>query len=243
MKTAIVIQARTGSNRLPRKVLAELAGRTVLEYTIRRCQLAKKASSIIVATSNLTSDDAVAELAAAHGVLVFRGSENDVLLRYVEACQRYKIKVLVRITADCPLIDPKIINQVIEKYECAPSDYIFVRYYPDGLGAAELLTFSALQRAMAETTPAQTYYREHVMTYITEHPEKFSLTFLDAPVALRKPAVHLSVDNVTDLEIARRIAKHFLPRMDFDIQEIMEFLDESPELAALSRRRTEAVSR
>ena len=243
MKPAIIIQARSGSKRLPQKVLAAFAGKTVLEYVVRRCQQAKHASCCIVATSNLPADDAVSELAASLGVLVFRGSENDVLLRYVEACRQYGVEVLVRITADCPLVDPKIIDQVIEQYERAPADYVFVQDYPNGLGAAELMTLPALERTLAETTPAQTHYREHVMTYIIEHPKEFSLSLLDAPDALRKPTIHLSVDCPEDLEITRQIAEHFAPRMDFDIPEVLGFLEQHPELAALSQRRSAAANR
>ncbi len=237
MKPPIIIQARTGSKRLPRKVLAELAGRTVLEYVIRRCRQSKNSSKVIVATSALPEDDAVAQLAAFLETPVYRGSENDVLLRYTEAARYFDATVLIRITADCPLIDPAFIDRVVDIYRQAPVDYVFVQGYPDGVGAAELLTLSALERSLAETRPDETYYREHVMTYILNHPEKFSLHIEDAPSAFLKPEIHLSVDESDDLEIVRRICGHFAPRLDFHTEEIMEFLADHPDLAQLSKRR------
>ena len=244
MNPDIVIQARTGSKRLPGKVLAKVAGgKTVLEYVILRCRQARNVSRIIVATTDLPADRAVAELACSLGVLVFCGDELDVLLRYVKTCREFKIKVLVRITADCPLIDPSIIDEVIERYRKKSADYVFTRNYPNGLGAAELMTRIALERSASETTMSQTYYREHVMTYMLDHPEKFSLGIEDAPIELRKPAIHLSVDEPDDLELVRRIASHFYPRTDFSTADILNFLSTHPDLEALSRRRVDGVKK
>lgn len=237
MKPPIIIQARTGSKRQPRKVLAELAGGTVLECVIRRCQQSTNSSEVIVATSTLPGDNEVAELTAFLGIPVYRGSENDVLLRYIEAARKFDATVLIRITADCPLIDPAVIDRVVDIYRQTPADYVVVQGYPNGVGDAELLTLSALERSLAETSPDETFYREHVMTYIVDHPEIFSLHIEDAPAAFWKPEIHLSVDEPDDLEIVRQIYKHFAPRLDFHAAEIMEFLADHPDLALLSKRR------
>lgn len=237
MKPPIIIQARTGSKRLPRKVLAELAGRTVLEYVIRRCQQSTNSSEVIVATSTLPGDNGVTDLAALLGIPVYRGNENDVLLRYIEAARRFDATVLIRITADCPLIDPVIIDRVVDIYRQTPTDYVLIQGYPNGVGAAELLTLPALERSLAETRPDETYYREHVMTYIVDHPEKFSLHIEDAPTEFWKPEIHLSVDEPDDLAIVRRICEYFAPRLDFHTGEIIEFLADHPDLELLSKRR------
>lgn len=238
LKPPIIIQARMGSKRLPGKVLATLSSHTVLEFVIQRCRLSKNTSEIMVATTTLPHDDAVMELAASLGVLVCRGSEDDVLSRYVDAAQLLQASVLIRITADCPMIDPKLIDRVVDMYQHAPADYVFVQGYPIGLGAAELLTVSALRRSLAETSIEEKYYREHVMTYILDHPEKFALHIENAPPEYRKPEIHLSVDEPVDLDIVRRICEHFAPRLDFQTQEILGFLENHPDLMMLSRRRT-----
>lgn len=236
MKPLIIIQARTGSTRFPRKVIAELAGHTVLDYVIRRCLMSNNTSGVVVATSTLPGDDKVVEIAKSQGIPFYRGSENDVLARYVGASHHFGTDILVRITADCPLIDPAIIDTVVAIYCQTPADYVFVQGYPDGVGAAELVTLSALERSMSETRPDQIYYREHVITYLLENPQKFSLLIADAPIAFRKPELHLSVDEPLDLEIVRRICENFAPRLDFGITDIISFLENHPDLAALSRR-------
>jgi spore coat polysaccharide biosynthesis protein SpsF (cytidylyltransferase family) len=146
--------------------------------------------------------------------------------------------VLMRITADCPLIDPNVIDQVAEIYQQARgADYVFVQGYPVGLGSAELVTLSALERSLAETSPGQTYYREHVITYLLDHPEKFHLHIEDAPPSSRRPNIHLAVDEREDLEIVRRICEYFAPRIDFQTYEVLTFLEENPNLASSSMRR------
>jgi len=232
MRPPIVIQARTGSTRLPGKVLANVAGRTVLEYVILRCLQNRSGAGVTVATSVRPGDDAVETLAASLGVRVYRGSEDDVLSRYVEAARMLGADVLIRITADCPLIDPRVIDQVVEIHRHAQeADYVFVQDYPVGLGSAELVKLSALERSLAETSPGQTYYREHVVTYILDHPEKFRLHLEDAPPAFRKPNLHLAVDEHEDLEIVRHICEHFAPRIDFRTDEVLTFMEENPDLA------------
>lgn len=232
MSIPIIIQARTGSKRLPRKVLAELAGSTVLGHVIDRCRQAKNVGEVLLATTVEPGDDAVAELAASLGIPVYRGSESDVLLRYIEAARTIDADVLIRITADCPLVDPRVIDRVADMYLESPADYVFIENYPDGLGAAELMTLSALETTLAETEPEDTYYREHVMTYILERPGRFVHNIVQAPERWRKPEIHLSVDDADHLENARRIAEHFAPRTDFSLEEVVEFLESRPDLYA-----------
>jgi spore coat polysaccharide biosynthesis protein SpsF len=235
----IVIQARMGSRRLPGKVLAELSGRTVLEYVIQRCKLSGYASAVMVATTTLPRDDPVVDLCERLNTRVYRGSEDDVLSRYLGASRTLDATHLVRITADCPLIDPVVIDDVISICRKTPADYVYIQDYPNGLGDAELLAVSALERSVAETTSNDSYYREHVMTYMVEHPEKFTLKIVDARAPFRKPEIHLSVDEPADLEIVRKICAFFYPRFDFGMEEILTFLDDNPDLAQLSRRRWE----
>lgn len=222
---------------MPRKVLAQLSGRTVLEYVIQRCKLSGNASAVMVATTTLPRDEAVVQLCEGLNIPVYRGSEDDVLARYLGAARTVDATHLIRVTADCPLIDPAVIDDVISIWRKTPADYVYIQDYPNGLGEAELLAVSALERSVAETTSDDSYYREHVMTYMVEHPENFTLKIVDAPAPFRKPEIHLSVDEPADLEIVRKICEFFYPRLDFGTEEILLFLDDNPELAKLSRRR------
>ena len=230
-----IIQARTGSSRLPGKVLAKLADHTVLYYVIRRCQQSRNLRSILVATTRHAADDPVAHLAESLGVGVYRGSENDVLKRYAEAATQVKADPVIRITADCPLIDPAVIDEMIDLYIRYPYDYVFIDGYPRGSDGAEVLSLSSLQRTLEETRPEDTYYREHVMTYLVDHPEKFSLKIEKAPEALRRSDLRLCVDEQADFELVRHVCEHFAPREDFTLLEIIAFLDQHPEIAMLNR--------
>ena len=175
MKPVAIIQARMGSTRLPGKVMKRLCDDTVLGYVITRCQQSRKLHGILVATSNLPADDCVAEFAALRNIPIFRGSENDVLSRYIEAAKTVEADVVVRITADCPVIAPEVIDKVIILYENQNPDYAFIDGYPNGLGAAEVLSLAALERASDQIDTDEGYHREHVMTYLLENHEKFRL--------------------------------------------------------------------
>ena len=222
----IVIQARCGSTRLPNKVLADLCGEPVLAWVIRRCIQSSQAGGVVVATSVLERDDAVAEISAGLQVPVFRGSETDVLSRYVEAARSFSANVLVRVTADCPFVDPAVIDEVIGLHLASPgADYVGVRNYPEGLGAAEVLRVPALQTALARTTPADTHYREHVMTFLTAHGSDFELLTPEAPRHLQRAGAHFSIDTPVDLENARKLAAFFHPSRSFHIDDILAWMD------------------
>ena len=176
MRPVAIIQARCGSTRLPGKVLKPLAGHTVLRYVIERCRLSRSLADVIVATTVEPADDAIETYCQSLGVPVYRGSQEDVLLRYVEAAAWSHADPIVRITSDCPLIEPSLIEQALAAYRGNPADYLFIEGYPRGTGDIELMTLPALRRALIETQPDQAYYREHVMTYLTDHPEAFTLS-------------------------------------------------------------------
>lgn len=234
MNPIAIVQARTGSTRLPGKVLAKICDRTLLEYVLYRCKLSAKLAGVMLATTKLKDDDPLELIAHSMKVGIFRGSENDVLERYLKAAELANADVVVRITADCPLIDPDIIDQAIEVYLQSPADYVFISGYPGGLGAAEVLTISSLRRAYEETAPSDTYYREHVMTYLTDNPTKFSLRIKQAPPGVNRPEFKLSVDEQSDLDVVRHICEYFYPRMDFSAHEIIAFLDQHPEISCIN---------
>jgi len=229
-----IIQARMDSSRLPSKIVAPIAGNPLLYYVIKRVLLSKL-EKIVVATTEMPVDSIVGFVSQEYGVDCFRGDESDVLSRFVQAAKLYNASAVVRITADCPLIDPEVINKIMDIYEEYPgSDYIFIEGYPRGLGDVEFISNSALEKCFRETGKNQTYYREHVMTYITENPDKFNIRIEKSPMKERRD-YRLCVDELDDLKVVREVYNHFLPRMDFNSEDIIGYLDENPEIAEINR--------
>ncbi|MGO9875098.1 MAG: GNAT family N-acetyltransferase [Acidimicrobiia bacterium] len=200
--TLCVVQARTGSTRLPGKVLQELGGRPLLQFMLDR--LADlRVDEVVVATSTLARDDAVAEIARAAGRAVLRGSESDVLDRFADALLAHPADHVVRLTADCPLIDPALVEAVIARHLDRGADYtsnVFPRTFPRGLDC-EVMTGAALQTAHTEAVDA--IEREHVTPFLYRRPERFSLANLrnDAPLGRER----WTVDTVDDLTFVREI--------------------------------------
>jgi spore coat polysaccharide biosynthesis protein SpsF len=167
-RTVAIIQGRMGSSRLPGKVLLELAGKPMLEHVIERTRRARTLDDIIVATTTDPSDDPIAAFAVSTGVPFTRGSLHDVLDRYYQAAKTYQADVIVRITADCPVIDPDVIDETVKlatDFSCNRLPPPFTRSFPIGLDV-EVCTFAALERAWKEST--ETFHREHVMPYLYE---------------------------------------------------------------------------
>jgi spore coat polysaccharide biosynthesis protein SpsF len=248
MRPTAIIQARVGSSRLPGKVLRPLvSGRNVLEYAIARCRLSQRLADVTIATTVSANDDEVARVAERNGVRVYRGSERDVLDRYVGAMHRFGADPVVRLTADSPLLASANIDEVIASYQTVPADYVCVEGYPLGLGIAECVSAAAVLRAHAATGPDEDYYREHVTTYIIDNPGLFALRITAPQPALNRPELRLTIDEAPDLEAARRVAGHFAPRIDYTIAETIAFLDAHPEVRALNahvhQRSHEAIRR
>lgn len=234
MRPIIIIQARMGSSRLPGKVLAEIEGQPILDWVFYRCRRSVNAAGVILATTDMPADDPLESLARRRKVPVFRGSEHDVLRRYVEAAVAFRVDSVIRITADCPLIDPEIIDQAIDAYMAVSADYLYIEGYPNGLGAAEVLSVAALHRAYRATKPSDIYYREHVMTYLTSNPGEFSLCIKKAPSNLFWPELRLCVDEPLDLELVRFVCRQFAPRMDFTATEVISLLRARADMAAIN---------
>ena len=173
--TLAIIQARLGSTRLPGKVLKKILGKTVLEHIIERLSYAKKIDQLIIATSSLSENDQIADLAKQKGISCFRGDEDDVLNRFYRAALQYKGDIVVRITGDCPLVDPFVVDKIIDYHLSHGGDYTsntIKRTFPRGI-VAEVFTFDVLKRlCQMELNPA---YREHVTQYILHNPENFKI--------------------------------------------------------------------
>lgn len=235
MKVVAIIQARMGSTRFPGKVLEPLCDSTVLGYVIDRCKQCSALENVIVGTSNLPVDDKIEEYLEAMSVPVFRGNETDVLLRYVEAANKFSIQNIVRITADCPLIDPNVIHRVVNLYRIEPCDYAYIEGYPNGLGEAEVVSLGALEKALALTSPNETVYREHVTTYIYKHPKDFKLSIQQSPGVLNRPDLRFCLDEQNDLKVIRHVARHFYPCKDFDTSEIISYMENNPNIQEINK--------
>jgi spore coat polysaccharide biosynthesis protein SpsF len=171
MNVVAIIQARMSSTRLPGKVLMPLVGKPVLEHVVSRIEYCKTIQKIVVATSVDSSDDAIEIWCNTRSISCFRGSLNDVLDRYYQAAKQYKADAIVRITADCPVIDPTIVDEVVSGYSDGGFEFFGLSgEFPDGLDCT-VFAFSAIERAWKESTLYSE--REHVGPYIEKHPELF----------------------------------------------------------------------
>ncbi|NER37086.1 MAG: aminotransferase class III-fold pyridoxal phosphate-dependent enzyme [Oscillatoria sp. SIO1A7] len=234
MNVVAIIQARMASTRLPGKVLADIAGKPMLWHIVKRVGQAKTLSRVVVATSNNSSDDPVVELCLEAGIDFVRGSEADVLDRYYQAAKTHAADAIVRITADCALIDTQAIDRVVSVFEKSGYDYVTntLRYtYPDGLDT-EVFTFEALQQAWQEARkPSE---REHVTPYI-RFSGKFRIQNVEHDLDLSSYNYQWSVDEAADLEFVRQVYRHLGERPEFGMQDVLNLLEKRPELQVIQQ--------
>jgi len=225
-----IIQARMGSTRLPGKVLMEICGKPLLWHVVNRVSYSKYISQIVIATSTNPKDDEIEEFAKKYKLKVFRGSENDCLDRYYKAAKKYKADVVVRITADCPLICPEIIDKVISEYIKGKFDYVtnsIIYTYPDGVDV-EVFSFKTLKKAWEEAKdPVE---REHVTVYI-RNSGKFKIKNVVNDKPVDPQGYKWSVDRIEDLEFVREVYKHLYKDNEiFSYDDIMDLLNRYPEI-------------
>lgn len=237
MKIVAIVQARMGSSRLPHKVLKDLAGATVLDRVLNRMGRSRLIQETLVATTTEPADNAIVEHCERTGQKVFRGAEQDVLDRYYQAAKSTNADVVVRITSDCPLIDPEVTDATVRAFLDQRSDYtsnVRVRTYPRGLDT-EVMTVQALERAWREGT--KPYQREHVTPYIYENPGKFKLHGIenDADCSQHR----WTVDTPEDLQLLRAVYAQFGGRDDFGWREVLELVEADPSLANINRHVTQ----
>lgn len=202
MRTLTVVQARTGSTRLPGKVLEQIGGRTMLEWVLHRAEWAGL-GDVIVATTTDKADDPVARLATRNGFGCHRGSPDDVLERFYDAACWWDADQIVRVTADCPLLCPQLLVRTVDLLEHVGVDYTAVIGAPTGFGQ-EAFTMGLLQAAYQEA--ADPSEREHVVPWMLARPDRFKLGYVTARPLLRKHSGwDLSVDTPADLALIRRL--------------------------------------
>jgi spore coat polysaccharide biosynthesis protein SpsF len=243
MRIVAILQARVGSTRLPGKVLMDLGGEPMLARVVNRVQRARTLSQVVVATTNEPRDDAVAALAAQRGWAWFRGSTDDVLDRFYHAALAHQADVVVRVSGDCPLIDPAVIDQIVTLFLDGQPELAFAdnrqpaHTFPIGLDA-EVMRLDALTRAWHED--ANPAWREHVTPYIIRHPELFRQTSLNHPTDLSRH--RWTVDTPADFELVQQVYAHF-GQDTFTWAEALALLEAHPEWSALNEHVEQRVVR
>jgi spore coat polysaccharide biosynthesis protein SpsF len=235
LKVVAIIQARLGSTRLPGKALLDIAGSPMLARVVERTKRARMLDSVIVATTVKLSDDPIARLCEDSVWPCFRGSEEDVLDRYFHAAQLHQADVVVRITSDCPLVDPQILDSAIKVYlRGQPSvDYVSNGFpsntFPRGLDV-EVVRFAALKKAWQEDNNME--WREHVTPYIYYHPELFQIEGVTNDIDYS--GMRWTVDTPEDLELIRTIYSHF-GHDHFSWRDVIEAIDKNPHWLDINR--------
>ncbi|MBZ5653916.1 MAG: aminotransferase class III-fold pyridoxal phosphate-dependent enzyme [Acidobacteriia bacterium] len=232
-----IVQARMGSSRLPGKSLADIEGKPMLWHVVKRVKRASLVDRVVVATSTQPADNAIEEMCHAHGIACYRGSENDVLDRFYHAARAERAAKVVRITADCPLTDPEVIDRVIRRFQRGDLDYAsnaMVRSYPDGLDT-EVFSFAALERAWHEASKSSE--REHVTPYLRS--EKFRTANVENHSTCLYQHYRWTVDEAEDLEFIRAVYRGFREKNDFGMNDVLALLEKNP---GLEKMNSEIVS-
>lgn len=231
-----IIQARMGSSRLPGKVLVDIAGKPMLWHVVLRARRSQCLGQVVVATTREANDDPVEEFCRSAGFPCFRGDAVDVLDRYYQAARLYKAQTIVRLTADCPLIDPGEIDRTIRAFLRAKVDFAanrlpppWKRTTPIGMDC-EVVSLSALMRAWREAQAP--YAREHVMPYLYEQPGRFETLLVDHEPDLGH--LRLTVDTPEDLSLIRAIFEKFGNSDDISLTEVLNLLEKEPKLLSIN---------
>lgn len=240
MRKVAVVPARMGSERLPGKMMREIAGKPVIGHLLDRLAHCRSIDDIVVATSINDEDDAIARYCDARSALCFRGSDTDVLDRLLRALESQRSDIGVLVFGDNLLIDPKIVDEFVGYFDQAGGvDFVsndLTTTYPPGM-EVEVFRVSALRQAAASAVDPE--YREHGTLFIRRHPDAFRLVNIEAQGDLRRPSIELELDTIEDIEVIEAVLSHFGDRTDFSIHELISFMDANPDIA----ERNQAVQR
>lgn len=241
MSAGVIVQARTGSTRLPGKVLLRVQGHTLLGHLLRRLGRAKTIERIVVATTTRPEDEAILEEARRHGALTSTGSEEDVLSRYLGAAREHDIDPVVRVTSDCPLHDPMVLDRAVALYsirrdageavDLVTNGRPGARTYPRGLDT-EVAARRVLEDAHARM-PANAPEREHVTQYLYRHAEDYRIEDLRLPIDLS--FLRWTVDTGADYDFVREVYDALYPtHPEFGMNDVLALLSRRPELVAIN---------
>lgn len=222
--------------RLPGKVMMDIAEKPMLEHIVERLRECQRLDEVIIATSDLPEDEILLKFAEAKGYRIATGSAYDVLSRYLKLARELPTDYIVRICADCPLIDPPVVDEIIKTHlDSKNADYtsnIVKRTFPIGLDA-EIFSTPVLEKE--ERLAKEGYYREHVTNFMLEHPQIFVLQNVEAKGILRRPALRLTVDTIEDMHLIQEVYSQLYNGRDtVDIKEVMKLFRREPELARIN---------
>lgn len=241
MKILTVIQARRGSTRLPDKVMMSVLGEPILLKMIRRVKQSKLSGDIVVATTSESQDDIIVDLCKANEILCFRGDSNDLLDRHYQAALEYKADAVVKIPSDCPLIDPRIIDEVLQYYISHSDEFDFVSNlhpasWPDG-NDVEVMSFRALEKAWKKAE--RQLEREHTTPYIWENKDQFRIGEVIWNTGLDYSTSHRwTLDYPEDYEFIKRVYEELYPQNpEFTLEDILDLLKKKPEIATINNKR------
>ena len=235
MKIVATIEARMTSSRLPGKVLMKVLDKPILHYLVSRLKQVKLLDDIVLATTINSQDDILVAFAHKENIKCYRGSEDDVMSRVVDAAISVDADLIVEITGDCPIIDPDIIEQAIQTYINNKVDYVSnsnVQSYPVGMDV-QVFSLNILKKSLNMTDDILD--REHVTLHIRNHPELFSHLNLIAPKKLWWPELGLTLDEKLDFELLKEIIEHFSDNIFFSCYEAIELLRARPDLLSINQ--------
>ena len=220
-RTVAIVQARMGSTRLPGKVMMNIGGRPLIAYLVERISRSRLLDAILVATTTNPRDNAIIEECERRGIPNFRGSESDVLGRYVSAARASSADIVVRVTADNPFTDPASIDRVVDAITAQDLEYAIETDLPIGV-TGEAVTSEAL--SFIDSVAASSAWREHVTLYAKENPQMLRCSFLEPPAPCKRPDLSFTVDTLDEYLYAKEIAEVF-PSTDFELKDLVEFAD------------------
>lgn len=226
----IIIQARTGSTRFPKKVMKPLEDKIVLQHVVDRLKLSQYANDVIICTTQKKEDDVISDYCLINKINIYRGSELNVLQRYYDTAKYYNTDIIVRVTSDCPLVDVTYIDMMIDYFLKSDLNYLGPKYFgkhnfPDGFNC-EVFKFNVLEEANLNANDNE---KEHVTTYIIKKYKKEEFTY---PILYQKyknlnyANLHLSLDTETDYELLKDIFKNvYLKKKNFGLNDVLKYLN------------------
>lgn len=237
MKVVAIVQARTGSTRLPDKVMFNIEGKPILQHILDFLKHCKLVDQIVVATTILTEDDKIEKLVKNMGIHCFRGSPDDVLKRYYECAQKFNAELIVRITADNPLIDPELVDVIIKtckETNCDYSSNMVHQSYPLGY-LVEALTFSTLKKIYEEQKDPMS--KEHVTYHIRQNPDMYNVKEVSTPPKMERPFWRLTVDHMEDFNLISKIfSLLYVPGSYIKYDSVVQLLDNNKDLLLINEK-------
>ncbi|KYH34825.1 3-deoxy-manno-octulosonate cytidylyltransferase [Clostridium tepidiprofundi DSM 19306] len=235
-KVVCIIQARMGSTRLPKKVLMPLCNKPMLEHLVNRLKCCEKLDEIVIATTTLEQDDKIVELAEKNNIKYYRGSENDVLKRYLESAYKVNADIVVRITADCPFIHPKLVDDVIEYFKSNSYDYVSPKSEYGLIRGLDTEVFSYEALKKADKLAKKEIFREHVTLYMYRNPENFKIGVFPIPIELKNYNIRLCVDQEEDFALINILYNRLYNGKDIiNIYDVISLLEREPRLLNINK--------